>query len=89
MIGELRKMLSHDRIGPDGKAPKVYLYASEKEYLYRTYYAMLGEGDVCIVLHRDNSLLQVLTSAGTGFIETLDTQTIYGEYGKFYTHQRK
>lgn len=88
MIGELRKMLSHDRIGPDGKAPKVCLYASEKEYLYRLYYAVLEEGDVCIVLHRDNSLLQVLTSAGTAFIEVLDTKTIYGDYGKFYAHHR-
>ncbi len=82
--GELRTLLSRDDSYGNGKA-QVYLYASEK--LYHTCCAVLREGDLCIVLHREDRILHVLTSAGTGFIEVLDTKAVYGSYGKLYTYQ--
>ena len=89
MIGELRTLLARSayQIPVATEGVNVFFSTSLEHFYDNVYDVILKEGDVCIVLYRDNNLLYVLTAAGAGFTEVLDTGTIYGEYGKFYTHQ--
>lgn len=89
MIGELRSLQGNAdwQRGVVDTTCRVYLYASEKEYIRGVLCAAVSDGDVCIVLQYHNKLFHVLTSAGPGWItpSTLSYESLSSRCGMINT----